>query len=85
MSTTEQFWFWLGWALGDDQVAPEHTVKITEGITQLLENRLYSPDAFARYVVGWLSAANEARAGVLLTARKLAIWHGLPFGTDEEA
>lgn len=75
MNISEQFWFWLGWALGNDQVEPEHAIMVTKELRELLDNPTTTPEEFARYAAGFLCEANEGRTEVLLTARKVAVWH----------
>lgn len=73
MTTAERFWFALGWALGDDHVAPEHARRVMEEVAMLLAE--LAPGRFASAVVEYLYPPNEMRDYVGDLAYELAFTH----------
>ena len=70
MTTAERFWFALGWALGDDQVEPEHARETMNKIAGALRD--CPPSQFTAFVLDYISPANEMRNELVVLARHTA-------------
>lgn len=70
MTTAKRFWFVLGWALGNDCVAPGHALEVRDKVAGALRD--CHPGKFADYVVGFIFGPNEMRDLVHVLADGLA-------------
>lgn len=70
MTTAERFWFALGWALGADQVAPEHALEVMDKVAGALRD--CHPGEFTGYVLGFIYPSNEMRDELCTLAERLA-------------